>query len=165
MRFSEFQVKPRRCIDFGQHWLEQMDSEDCASIPLRESEQGDTDEILSFISQYTTNLNDLVLGEKYYTISLAARPNAKILRVECSDIPVVYAGHNKYSFEFGDVDGDYYFQLPINYVDVEHEYGPRLISTILYATVDECNKLLTHIGLQFTGRWKVIQNKLQVIKI
>ena len=168
MRFSEFQITPRACIKFDDRWSQEASSEDSIARPLNESteeEDADANEIQSFIEQYVTDPNSLTVGEQYYAISLFAKPYAKLLQIEYTAEPVIYSGIKGTAFEFGGATEEYCFQLPINYIELNNEYAPYATTTIVYATADECNKLLTHIGLQFTGRWRVSQRKLPILRI
>jgi hypothetical protein len=144
-------------IDFGEQWLNEA-----ASLPsdriLRESDEQNIAEYKEFISGYVTDPAKLTVGEEYFPFSLVAHPTVPSIRVEALARPVVYRGVQGSSFVFATSSSE--FHLPIN-LD-QSEPVPIMITTIVYSTVEDCNKFKMMLSLRFSGKWQLTQKQLKV---
>lgn len=154
MRFFEFEVNQLPIYDLERENLKEWAKE---SPHILESADDDRiKEIREFLNLHVIDPRQLTKGNKYYPISITARPLANSIKLQISDTPVIYSGIFDDNFIF---KGVYEFRLPINQ-DVISEYGPYMITTTVYTTPDECNQFLTMVGLQFGGRWNLTQTKV-----
>lgn len=125
---------------------------------LAESPEDDakTQEVRNFINHHVTDIKTLTVGDKYYPVTMIARPVASSITVEVANSPLVYAGTDDDHFIF---HGNMQFKLPIHSDNVE-DFGPYMITTTVYTTASEVNQFLTLIQLKFSGDWKLTQKRL-----
>lgn len=161
MRFAEFKTKPNKFIDLGNKWISEMAEESANEqhIVFENKDNDALNEYRSFVSKFKTDPNELSVGEEYYAVSLLSRPMVRSIKIEKTDYPVTYLGISGDSFVFNGKNTE--FQIPVDY-DSESEFGPFLITTIVYTTPTECNHLMTFLNLQFSGRWEITQSDLRV---
>lgn len=157
MRFFEFRSKPCKIIDFGERWLTEA-AVKLGNRILRESDEQNIAEYKEFISNYVTDPAKLTVGDEYFPFSLIAHPTVPSIQVEELDRPVVYRGVRGSLFVFS--TGEAEFQLPINLDQAEPV--PIMITTIVYSTVEDCNKFKMMLSLRFSGKWQLTQKQLKV---
>lgn len=161
MRFYEFREDQLPVYDSHNEFIKEM-ALDKKNSRLNESDDEDNEkvvEIREFIKRYVVDPKSLTIGENYYPIELRARPFNNLIEIALADQSLEYFGEHDSKFVFKGVTA--IIKLPVNIDNIE-EYGPYMIITTVYTTVDQCDQFLTILAAQFSGRWQIKQKKLKL---